>query len=52
MALLKPFIRDMADNILLSAPASAHTLSFTWDREVLGNGLIYAYGLCYALVLV
>lgn len=32
------------DNLLLSAaPASAHTLSFTWAREVVGNGLIYAY---------
>lgn len=28
------------ENILLSAPASAHTLSFTWAREVVGNGLI------------
>mgnify|MGYP004599134593 CR=1 FL=1 len=45
MALLKPFIRDIGynENLLLSAPASAHTLSFTWAREVVGNGLIYAY---------
>jgi hypothetical protein len=33
------------ENLLLSAPASAHTLSFTWAREVVGNGLIYAYAL-------
>jgi len=33
------------ENILLSAPASAHTLSFTWAREVVGNGQIYAYAL-------
>lgn len=33
------------ENFWLSAPASAHRLSFTWAREVVGNGLIYAYAL-------
>jgi len=33
------------ENILLSAPASANTLSFTLAREVVANGLIYAYAL-------